>query len=81
VTTSPPKSVFVVESYCDSEAGDLVGAFSSMADALEHCDQLVATANRATSEFEITRCAPEPREIWRRLVDDGRWSSEWEHVR
>lgn len=79
--TALPRSTFVVERYCDSEAGDLVGAFSSMADALEFCDAMVVKVNRATSEVEITRCAPEPREVWRRLVDDGRWSSEWEYIR
>jgi hypothetical protein len=71
--------VFVVERYYDNEVGKLLGAFRSLDEAQAFSD-LAVIACRTPHEIEITRCAPEPRECWRRFADDRRWSTDgWEH--
>jgi len=73
------QDVFVVERYFDNGVGWVIGAFSSIDDAQAFSDLCVVTC-RSPHEVEITRCAPTPRETWRRFADDRGWStSAWEH--
>lgn len=71
--------VFVVERYYDNDVSVVLGAFKSLVEAQAFSDECVV-ACRTPHEVEITRCAPTPRETWRRFADDRRWATDrWEH--
>lgn len=71
--------IFVVERYYDSDLSVVLGAFMTLVDAQTFSDECVV-ACRTPHEIEITRCAPTPRETWRRFAEDRRWSTDrWEH--
>lgn len=71
--------VFVVERYYDNGVGGVMCAFLALDEARAFSDEAVA-ACRTPHEVAITRCAPIPRETWRRFANDRRWTSgDWEH--
>jgi hypothetical protein len=73
------QDVFVVERYFENAVGIVLGAFMSFDDA-QAFSELSMVSCRSPHEVEITRCAPTPREVWRRFADDRRWSTTaWEH--
>ena len=70
--------IFVVERHYDNGVGAVLAAFPTLDAAKAFSDRAISKLSFA--EINITRCAPEAQETWRRFVDEQRWKTPyWEN--